>query len=201
MGPEEVQLSGGVANAGAVTRVGTHVLRPANPSTASIHRFLTAMRRSGFEGVPEPVAVDEDGRERLVFIAGDVPIPPFPAWAQSDDVLVSVVDLMRRFHEASRSFDPSGARWSSEAPDPAGGSLVCHNDVCLENVVFRGGRAIALLDFDFAAPGRPIYDLANMARMCVPIDNDFDAARLGWAPADRPRRLRLVADTYGLDRA
>jgi hypothetical protein len=33
----------------------------------------------------------------------------------------------------------------------------------------------------------------------VPIDDDFDQARLGWGAADRPARLRLVADAYGLD--
>ena len=76
---------------------------------------------------------------------------------------------------------------------------MCHNDVCLENVVFRAGNAVALLDFDYVAPGRPIYDLAQMARMCVPIDDDTNAVRLGWEPSDRPRRLRLVADEYGLD--
>ncbi|MDZ4826198.1 MAG: hypothetical protein SGJ13_07000 [Actinomycetota bacterium] len=27
-----------------------------------------------------------------------------------------------------------------------------------------------------------------------------DQAQLGWRPADRPARLRLVADAYGLDR-
>ncbi len=77
--------------------------------------------------------------------------------------------------------------------------MICHNDVCLENVVFGDGRAIGLLDFDFAAPGRPIFDLAACARMCVPIDDDRNASRLGFEAADRPVRLRLVADTYGLD--
>ena len=77
---------------------------------------------------------------------------------------------------------------------------MCHNDVELSNVVFRDGIAVALLDFEFAAPGRPVYDLAQLARLCVPIDDDFDQARLGWRPADRPARLRLVADAYGLDR-
>jgi aminoglycoside phosphotransferase (APT) family kinase protein len=77
--------------------------------------------------------------------------------------------------------------------------MICHNDVCLENVVFRSGRAVALLDFDFAAPGRPSFDLAAMARMCVPIDDDVSARRLGFEASDRPARLRLVADTYGLD--
>jgi putative transposase len=33
----------------------------------------------------------------------------------------------------------------------------------------------------------------------VPIDDDVNASRNGWAPANRPARLRLVADTYGLD--
>lgn len=77
--------------------------------------------------------------------------------------------------------------------------MVCHNDVCLENVVFRDGRAVGLLDFDFAAPGRPIFDLAAFARMCVPIDDDLSASRLGFGAVDRPVRLRLVADAYGLD--
>jgi aminoglycoside phosphotransferase (APT) family kinase protein len=76
---------------------------------------------------------------------------------------------------------------------------VCHNDVELSNVVFRGGIAVALLDFEFAAPGRPVYDLAQLARLCVPVEDDVDQARLGWQPADRPARLRLVADAYGLD--
>jgi thiamine kinase-like enzyme len=72
--------------------------------------------------------------------------------------------------------------------------LVCHNDVCPENVVFRDGIAVALLDFEFAAPGRPVYDLAHLARLGVPIEDDVDQDRLGWRPDDRPPRLRLVAD-------
>ena len=35
--------------------------------------------------------------------------------------------------------------------------------------------------------------------MCVPIDDDVNAARQGWTDPDRPTRLRLVADVYGLD--
>jgi aminoglycoside phosphotransferase (APT) family kinase protein len=146
-----------------------------------------------------PVGIDDDGRERLGFIEGDVPVPPFPAWAQADDALASVAALLRRFHDASRSFDPAGSTWSDELADPRGGTIVCHNDVCLENVVFRDGVAVGLLDFDFAAPGRPVYDLAQFARMCIPVDDPVNAARLGFTPADAAARLRLVADTYGLD--
>jgi hypothetical protein len=196
----EQPLVGGVAHAGAVVRVGPHVLRPSSPHSGSIHAFLRAVRHAGFEGAPLPVGVDEDGRERLVFIDGDVPVPPYPDWSQSDTALASVATLLRGLHDAAGGFDSQGLTWEVALADPAGGTLVCHNDVELSNVVFRDGVAVALLDFEFAAPGRPVYDLAQLARLCVPIDDDFDQARLGWRPADRPARLRLVADAYGLDR-
>jgi thiamine kinase-like enzyme len=146
-----------------------------------------------------PIEIQMDGQERLDFIEGDVPIPPYPEWAQADDALASIAALMLRFHVASASVTAHLSMWSEELADPSGGPIVCHNDVCMENVVFRSGVAVGLLDFDFAAPGRPLYDLAQFARMCVPIDDDMSAERLGWSITDNPARLRLVTDTYGLD--
>jgi len=46
-----------------------------------------------------------------------------------------------------------------------GARLVCHDHVELSNVVFRDGIAVALIDFEFAAPGRPVYDLAQPAHL------------------------------------
>ncbi len=199
-GVADQQLDGGIANAGKVVRVGPHVLRPSTPHSASIHAFLHAVGHAGFDGAPTPVGIDEDGRERLVFIDGEVPVAPYPDWSQSDAALASIATLLRGLHDAARSFDPQGVTWNDALADPAGGTLVCHNDVEPSNVVFRDGIAVALLDFEFAAPGRPVYDLAQLARLCVPIEDEFDQARLGWRPADRPARLRVVADAYGLDR-
>ncbi len=196
----EQPLDGGIANAGQVVLVGPHVLRPSSPHSGSIHAFLRAVRHAGFEGASLPVGIDEDGRERLVFIDGEVPVAPYPDWSQSDSALASIARLLRGLHDAARGFDPQGLTWDGGLADPAGGTLVCHNDVEVSNVVFRDGIAVALLDFEFAAPGRPIYDLAQLARLCVPIEDDFDQARTGWRPADRPARLRLVADAYGLGR-
>jgi hypothetical protein len=197
---DEEQLAGGVANAGAVTRVGDYVLRPANSHSESIHRFLRALRAAGFDGASVPIGIDADGRERLLFIEGDVALPPFPAWVQTEESLASIAILMRRFHDAARRIDLSGLTWSDEMADPAGGPIVCHNDVCPENVVFRDGRAVGLLDWDFAAPGRPVYDLAQFARMCIPVDDELNSARLGFVSTERPARLRLIADAYGLTR-
>ena len=165
---EEQPLTGGIANAGQVVRVGAHVLRPASPHSGSIHAFLRSLRRSGFEDAPMPVGLEEDGRERLVFIDGDVPVPPYPEWCQSDTALASIVRLLRGLHDAARGFDARGLTWNDRLADPSGGTLVGHNDVELSNVVFRDGIAVALIDFEFAAPGRPVYDLAQLARQPRP---------------------------------
>jgi hypothetical protein len=192
-------LVGGVAHAGAVVRRGDQVLRPAGRHTAAVHALLRHLRAVGFEGAPEPLGVDPDGREHLGFIEGDVPCPPFPGWSQTDEVLATTASLLRRFHNAAAGFvAPPGAVWDDELADPQGGPVICHNDVCPENVVYRDGVAVAFLDFDFAAPSRPLYDLTQLAKMCVPLDTAEDAARLGRGGLDPFHRLRVVADSYGL---
>ena len=193
-------MHGGVANVGSVVRQGPHVLRPSNPHTPTIHAFLRHLRSAGFEAASFPIGVDPDGRERLEYIEGDVAYPPYPAWAQTDLALASAAALVRRLHDASAGFvPPPDATWSREMADPEGGPVICHNDVCPENVVYRNQIAVGLLDFDFAAPGRRLYDLAQFARMNVPMDSDDDAVLLGRTPPFDPfRRLRIVADAYGL---
>jgi aminoglycoside phosphotransferase (APT) family kinase protein len=193
-------LLGGVANAGAVTRRGDLVLRPATKFTGTTQRFLARLRAVGFDGAPEPRGIGPDGREQLRFVEGEVAVPPYPRWAQCDDALVSLVNLLRRYHDAAAQVGVEG-EWNPEGADPEGGPIVCHGDVCLENVVFRSRAAVALLDWEFAAPGRRIYDLAQMARMCIPVDDDRSAARLGWVRVDRAPRARLVCDAYGMSSA
>jgi hypothetical protein len=195
----EVELAGGVGNAGAVTRVGNEVLRPTNAHTSTITALLRHLHDAGFDAVPRPLGLAVDGRERVAFIPGDVPVPPFPAWSLTDGVLASAAALLRSFHDAQHGFvPPPDASWSDEMADPEGDTVICHNDVCPENVVFRDGVAVALLDFDFAAPGRPHHDLSQLAKMWVPLDTNEDAARLGRGDLDPFHRLRVVADGYGL---
>lgn len=195
-------LHGGVGNAGAVVRSGNEVLRPLPENHRSIHLLLRHLRSTGFDGVPQVLGTTGDGRERLGFIPGDVPISPFPSWSQADDVLASISRLLRRYHDAVAGFaPPPDAAWSTEMADPEPGpdAVLCHNDLCPENVVFTNASAVAMLDFDFAAPGRRTWDLASMASMCIPLDTPQDAARTGRGSLDPYHRLRVVADAYGLD--
>jgi Ser/Thr protein kinase RdoA (MazF antagonist) len=107
-----------------------------------------------------------------------------------------VAELLRRFHNAVASFDASGHRWPPAVPAPFRAGLISHNDPNLDNVIFAGGRAVALIDFDLASPGSAVWDVACAARLWAPLRADED---LPGALRGRPlERLRLFVDAYGL---
>jgi thiamine kinase-like enzyme len=197
---EEEQLAGGIANLGKVVRVGDTVRRPASAFTEPIFALLQHLHDVGFDHVQRPLGVDEQGRETLSFIEGDVPIPPFPAWSMSDAALASVARLHRRFHDAVAGFDAAAHGWNDELADPRGGSVIGHNDVCPENVVFRDGEAVAFLDWDFAAPGRALWDVAAVMSMWGPVHDPSDPVP-GMEGLDAFARARLIADAYGMTEA
>ncbi|WP_043477266.1 phosphotransferase [Streptomyces collinus] len=202
MTAEGEALVGGMANAGAVFRRGESVERPAPRNARALHAYLRALRVHGFDAAPAPVGLTADGRERLTFIPGDVALPPFQDWAMGSSALESVGSLLRRLHEAGAAVAvDSRAEWPSDLADPEGGTMLCHNDVCPENVVFRDGRAVALIDFDLAAPGRALWDIAMTARYWVPMLDPESAAALHPPGLDAAARLRILADGYGLPAA
>jgi hypothetical protein len=198
MGPDE-PLEGGIANAGKVVRVGDTVRRPATEHSAGVFALLTHLRDVGFDGAARPLGFDAQGREVLSYVPGDVPVPPYPAWSMSDAALASVAKLQRRLHDAAAGFDPSSYRWSDELADVRGGDIVTHNDLCPENVVFRDGEAIAFLDWDFAAPGRALWDVVTTMSMWCPVRDPMGDEALGMGGLDPFRRARVVSDAYGLD--
>jgi hypothetical protein len=166
---EEV-LPGGIANQGAVVKVGDTVRRPPGPWSASVRALLLHLEDVGFKGVPRYLGSDESGRDVLTYLPGDVPLPPFPAWSMTDHVLGELARLLADFHDALESFphDTCGP-WSEELVDPLGGPVLCHNDVCPENVIFQNGRPVGLVDFDFVAPGRREWDVMRTIGMWAPI--------------------------------
>jgi hypothetical protein len=193
------RLAGGLANAGQVTRVGDAVRRPAPPNAPLLHSLLRHLAVKGF-AAPRPEGIGPAGFETLTYIPGDVPVAPYPDWVGTDSALVGVARLVRRFHESVAEFPiPHDADWNLELADPGGGPIVCHNDVCLENVVFAEGRPSALLDFDFAAPGRTVWDVVHAARYWVPLTDPEVAAATGRGWGDPFARVRRFVNAYGLD--
>ena len=69
------------------------------------------------------VGIDQDGRERLWSIDGEVPVVPYPEWSRTDAALASTARLLRGLHEAAQRFDPRGHTWNGALADPAAALL------------------------------------------------------------------------------
>jgi len=179
-------------------RVGDTVRRPAESVRAGVRELLLHLEAVGFEGAPRYLGTDEQGREVLSWIAGDVPLPPYPAWSMTDRALADLGGLVRRLHEATSLFRGTATDWSPEWSDPGGGPVICHNDLYPENVVFRRGRVVALIDFAMAAPGRPLWDVAIAAETWGPL-GDPDRRDLHPAHLDGIARVAVLARAYGLE--
>jgi Phosphotransferase enzyme family len=174
------------------------VRRPTAPCWRATHALLAHLARAGFDGAPRVLAVTPP-TETLTYMEGQAAVPPLPEDTLTDAALVSVADLLRRYHQAVASFDPSGYSWPRPIPARFRTGLVSHNDVHPANLVFRGGQAVALIDFDWAGPGSAAWDFATAARNWAPLADDRDIAdsRRGRAL----ERFRIFLDATGLPRA
>lgn len=187
-----------------VVRVGDTVRRPHQSTSGAVAAYLGYLEQAGFDAAPQYLGRDEQGRDVLTYIEGDVASMPVQAWAQRDEVLPSVGELLRRLHDVSAHWIPDvpiGAHPEGRpAPvfPPDEPRLVSHRDVTPQNVVFREGRAYALIDFDLVGWTTRSVDLANTAMHWVPLMAPDDLPA-GYSSTDTGRRLRLLLDAYGRD--
>ncbi|GAB2609896.1 phosphotransferase enzyme family protein [Pseudactinotalea suaedae] len=187
---------------------GDLVRRPAHAWTPTVHALLRHLHGQGLE-VPEPLSYQPaatgdggaTGVEVVRFVAG---VAGKDAWAlqATDRGLRSAAALLRRMHDAARSFDPPpGAVWAF--PGVAGESLtVLHGDPGPWNMAWRDGLAVGLFDWDFARPGPAMDDIAYALDYLLPLRSDEDCLRWhGFTEVpDRSARLRVFLDGYGYEK-
>jgi hypothetical protein len=183
-----------------LVRVGATVRRATNPWSPRVHELLRHLQAAGFDGAPRFLGIDEQGREVLTFIAGDVTTFGPPAGMFTDGALTAAATLLRRFHDATVGFVPNHSDgWHFQVGAPRAGPVVCHNDVGPYNAVYRAGHPIAFIDWDFAAPAPREWDIAYALWRFVPLYDDHSCARLGWPVRPRGPRIARFLDAYGLD--
>lgn len=194
MAKPEKPLEGG--NMTPVSRRGDQVLREAGPWTPTIQRLLAHIRDQGIEWAPEPLGWTKDGREALAYLKGKVPIYPMPDWVYSEATLQRAGAWLRQLHDATEGYADPEARWRVAARKPA--EVVCHNDFAPYNMVFKNEELVGVIDWDFAAPGPRLWDLAYLAYRMVPLMREENPA----APAfkiDLAARLQTLMEAYGTD--
>jgi len=123
------------------------------------------------------LGVDERGRENLTLVEGEVP-HDHGNYSPSDARLANAARLIRRFHDAT-----AGSALA------AGAEIVAHTELGPHNTVFVGDEPVAFIDWDDAAPGARLFDLANAVWCFVDVG--------GGPVAGQARRVRLMCDAYG----
>jgi hypothetical protein len=185
-----------------IVRIGDTVRRPLRPFSLTVQAYLAHLRDAGFAGAPLPLGVDEQGREVLSYVPGDVARYLPPPQTAGEDVLAALARLIRALHEASAGWvPPPDAVWGG-SPANAGHitertELVSHRDYALGNVVFRDGLPGALIDFDLARPTSRVYDIANALWYWAPLRDPLDRSP-SLTDADIPHRVAVFADAYGM---
>jgi aminoglycoside phosphotransferase (APT) family kinase protein len=108
---------------------------------------------------------------------------------------------LREFHDATADFTPpADAVWQVEpVPAALGGGRIIHRDVAGWNLLETGEVITGLADWDLAGPGRLIEDFAYVAWHFTPLHPELMGDGSAGPPVtDRPCRLQLLADAYGL---
>jgi Phosphotransferase enzyme family len=189
---EEVLTGGSMT---VVVRVGDTVRRTAGPWTPTVHELLRHLRARGFNCIPEPLGMDDRGREILSLLPGTPATYPLPAFAWTEATLRAVATTLRAYHDASVGFTPpAGAVWQWPAHQPT--EVICHNDFAPYNLMFEDGELTGIIDFDLASPGPRIWDIAEAAYRFVPLTDPANPDAPFPGAQQQARRLEAFCSAY-----
>jgi hypothetical protein len=199
VGADEQVLAGGRSNRGRVARRGAVVLRPGGEDRR-VEQVLVAVT-AVFDGAPRVLGRDEAGRLQLGWVPGEAVDRLSQPPASALGAVGGLGALLRRLHDATPAVARQLGALSSGLGDPSGeAEVVCHCDPTPGNVVFRGGRPVALIDWEYACPGRRAWDLAAALRFWAPLNAPANLPP-GARELNRVDRARAILGGYDADPA
>ena len=166
---EELLTGGNVSN---VYRSGDTVRREVKSDNINIRKLLKHLEKKNFSYAPKFLGVDEKGREILSFIEGVAGHDPLEEYMCSHNALKEIARMLRQYHDAICDF-PISDDWERMDNTPNNIEVVCHNDFAMYNIIFKDKKPVGIIDFDVAAPGPRLWDIAYTLYTCVPLSRFF----------------------------
>ncbi|MBP3951705.1 phosphotransferase [Bacillus suaedae] len=199
---EEMLAGGNVSN---VYRSGDTVRRDLKENSSKVHKLLKHLENKGFNNAPTFLGIDEKGREILSFIEGEAGNYPLKKYMWSNDVLKEIAIMLRMYHDAVSDF-PLSDEWTPMDNTPDKMEVICHNDFAIYNIIFNHYKPVGIIDFDVAAPGPRLWDIAYTLYTCIPLSRLYhtEAGEAVYyhasTDADRiKQRVTLFFEAYGIE--
>lgn len=191
--PEEVELVGGGIT--HVVRIGDTIRRPVRPWSETVRRLLDHLAKEGVAGVPRWHGIDEQDREILDYLPGEVGNYPLSLDVRSETALVTAAQLLRSLHDSTVMLVSELTEgWQFPSLEPV--EVICHGDFAPYNCVFRDRQAVGVIDFDGARPGPRRWDLAYALYRFAPLTDLVNEDGFGDVE-QQAYRARLFLDAYG----
>lgn len=199
---EEMLTGGNVSN---VSRLKDTVRRELKPESTQIHKLLNHLKYKGFSYAPVYLGIDEKDREILSYIEGEAGNYPLKEYMWSDNSLIEIGKMIRLYHDAVSDFTYTD-HWYSIDNTPKPYEVICHNDFAIYNIIFNGEKPVGIIDFDVAAPGPRLWDLAYTLYTCVPLSRLYHTETGKAVYYDTLRdanhikhRVNLFFESYGME--
>lgn len=182
-----------------ILRIGDRVHRTNQPWSPAVRGLLDHLETKAPGVAPESFGLDDEGRDVISFVEGEVGHYPLTSSMRSNESLVELAQTIRRYHDATAELaNRLDLPWATVDPDPERREVICHNDLAPYNTIYQDGTPRVIFDFDHAGPGSRVRDISLAVYRFVPLSTDARCPTFGWpTPPDRPERLTRFLDAYG----
>lgn len=195
-------MSNAILNGGRLGKIiknSDKVVRPGNLWTVHVHSFLNYLLNNGFTNIPTPYGIDKNGNEVVSYVEGVVYNDGLPKRFLSDEVLVSVARLLRKYHDIGAGYIEKltgDEIWMLEKQLPM--EVMCHGDFAPYNATFVDGMVSGIIDFDTLHPGPRLWDIAYAVYRWISFVSP-ENPEYSDDLEEQIRKIKVFVDAYGLD--